>query len=84
MLILPESIKTLINAFMAIFAKKEDLKQSDWNQADTNKLDFIKNKPAIATDEEIINLVAAEDMLPTVVDSDGAILSDENKNILLW
>lgn len=84
MLILPESIKTLINGLMAIFAKKEDLKQSDWNQADTTKIDFIKNKPAIATDEEIIDLVAAEDMLPTVADADGSILSDENKNILLW
>lgn len=37
-----------------------------------------------ATDDEIIELLAQEDMLPTVTDSDGAILADENENILLW
>ena len=47
MLILPESIQTLINAFVAIFAKKEELKQPDWNQSDSTKLDYIKNKPSI-------------------------------------
>lgn len=45
MLILPESIQTLINAFVAIFVKKEELKQPDWNQSDSTKLDYIKNKP---------------------------------------
>ena len=47
MLILPESIQTLINAFVAIFVKKEELKQPDWNQSDSTKLDYIKNKPSI-------------------------------------
>lgn len=38
----------------------------------------------IATDDEIISLLTEEDMLPTVTDSDGSILADENDNILLW
>lgn len=38
----------------------------------------------IATDEEIIDLLIEEDMLPAVCDTNGDILSDENENILLW
>jgi hypothetical protein len=38
----------------------------------------------IATDEEILEMLAQEDMLPVVKDSDGSLLADENKNILLW
>lgn len=57
---------------------------ADWNQTDENAVDFIKNKPTIATDDEIIEMLAQEDMLPVVADSDGAILADENGDILLW
>lgn len=35
-------------------------------------------------DEEIIEMLIQEDMLPVVTDSDGSILSDENGDILLW
>jgi hypothetical protein len=38
----------------------------------------------IANDDEIIEMIVQEDMLPVVADSDGALLSDENENILLW
>lgn len=38
----------------------------------------------IATDDEIIDMLTQEDMLPVVADFDGALLSDENENILLW
>ena len=40
--------------------------------------------PEIATDDEILELLAQEDMFPVVMDSDGSILADENENILLW
>ena len=42
------------------------------------------DKSEIATDDEILELLAQEDMLPVVADSDGALLADENNNILLW
>ena len=58
--------------------------QADWNQTNNTALDYIKNKPEIATDEEIIEMLMEEDMFPVVTDSDGAILADENGNILLW
>lgn len=39
---------------------------------------------AIATDDEFLELLVQEDMLPAVHDSDGSFLADENENILLW
>lgn len=38
----------------------------------------------IATDDEIIEMLAQADVLPVVTDADGSILADENENILLW
>ena len=57
---------------------------ADWNQNDETAADYIKNKPDIATDDEIISMLTEEDMLPVVADSDGVILADESDNILLW
>ena len=37
-----------------------------------------------ATDDEIIDMMLEEDMLPAVADADGAMLADENGDILLW
>ena len=59
-------------------------KQPDWNQDNETASDYIKNKPDITTDDEIIELLIQEDMLPVVSDSDGAFLADDNENILLW
>ena len=42
------------------------------------------DKSDIATDDEILGVLAELDMLPVVADADGALLSDENENILLW
>lgn len=39
---------------------------------------------SIATDEEIIAMLAQEDVLPAVADIDGSILADENENVLIW
>ena len=38
----------------------------------------------VATDEEVLDMLIQVDMLPTVADSDGALLADENGDILLW
>ena len=60
------------------------LPKPDFAQNDPTKGDYIKNKPEIATDEEIISMLAEEDMMPVVADADGSILTDENENVLLW
>ena len=57
---------------------------ADWSQTDPAAVDYIKNKPDIAIDDEIIDLLMQEDMLPAITDSDGSLLSDEGDNILLW
>lgn len=58
--------------------------QADWNQSDEAAKDFIKNKPAIATNDEIIDMLIEIDMLAAVQDADGALLSNENGEILMW
>lgn len=47
-----------------------------------NNEDFLKEE--VATDGEIIEMLTQLDMLPSVADFDGALLSDENGDILLW
>lgn len=47
-----------------------------------NNDDFLKEE--VATDDEIIEMLTQLDMLPVVADFDGALLSDENGDILLW
>lgn len=51
-----------------------------------SKTDLNFEVPEIATDEEIIEMLGVEniDMLPAVTDADGAMLTDENDNILMW
>lgn len=39
---------------------------------------------ATSADDEIIDMLIEEDMLLAVTDGDGAILSDENGDILIW
>ena len=56
----------------------------DWDEVDESSISYIKNKPKIATDNEIIDMLVDEDMLFAIVDSDGSILVDENENILTW
>lgn len=68
MLILPESIQTLINAFVAIFAKKEELKQPDWNQSDYTKLDYIKNKPSIPSIDGLASTTYVDNAVGAKVD----------------
>lgn len=46
-----------------------------------NDLPFIID---ITTDDEIIEMLTQLDMLPSIADFDGALLSDENGDILLW
>lgn len=58
--------------------RKQDLTEDEKLQARTNI------GTEIATDDEIIDMLTEEDMLPVVADADGAILSDENENILVW
>lgn len=49
--------------------------QADWEQSDENAYDYIKNKPDIATDEDIMDMLAELDIIAPVTTADGAILT---------
>lgn len=60
--------------------------QADWNQTDETKSDFIKNKPSsigeVVTDDEVLEVLATQNIITPVVDATGAIYTDEKQNIL--
>ena len=72
------------------YAKREDIPSVEGLATEAyvdeaiSKLDISSGLDAeITTDEEIIELLVEENMLPAVADSDGSILADENSYILL-
>ena len=55
--------------------------QSDWNQNDSSSKDYIKNKPAIATDDDVMDFLAGMEMITPVTNSDGEILISSSNEI---
>lgn len=48
--------------------------QADWNEADTTKADYIKNKPTIPSDANLVHKSGAETIAGTKTFSDGVVL----------
>ena len=59
-----------------------DTPQPDWNQTDETALDFIKNNPVEETEDDALEMLFDMGIIVPAVD-DGAILTDENGNILV-
>lgn len=57
--------------------------QSDWNQTDETANDYIKNKPKIATDDDVIDLLTELGEITPVAASDGSIYTDNQNRIIL-
>ena len=57
--------------------------QSDWNQTDETANDYIKNKPKIATDDDIIDFLTELGEITPVAASDGSIYTDNQNRIIL-
>ena len=57
--------------------------QSDWNQNDETKKDYIKNRPLwkIATEEDIVILLTNQGYISPVGANDGVIYTDNNDKI---
>lgn len=55
--------------------------QSDWEQYDKTAVDFIKNKPEIATDEDIMDMLSELEMVKPITTSDGSILTSSTGEI---
>lgn len=58
-----------------------ELSVADWSQDDENALNYIKNKPTIAADEEIMDFMAEINLITPVTSSDGDILTGNNGEI---
>ena len=56
--------------------------QADWNQNDSTRTDFIKNKPVEMTEDDAFNILVVLSVIVPVVNEDGAIYTDENGAIL--
>jgi hypothetical protein len=57
--------------------------QSDWSQNDSDAPNYIKNKPEIATDDEIIEMLVNKGFVEPVTDNAGDILTNANGDILI-
>jgi hypothetical protein len=55
--------------------------QSDWNQSDKTALDYIKNKPKIATDDDAMDLLVELQVVNPVAASDGSVLTSSTGEI---
>ena len=55
--------------------------QSDWNQNDETKADYIKNKPLIATNDDAMDFLAEMEMTTPVTNSNGEILISQSNEI---
>lgn len=76
-----ETLINVINAIDETKADKSELVQSDWTQTDETALDFIKNKPDIATDEDVMGMLSELGMVNPVTTSDGSILTSPTGEI---
>ena len=55
--------------------------QSDWNQNDETKADYIKNKPLIATNDDAMDLLAEIGIIEPITNSNGEILISTSNEI---
>lgn len=53
-------------------------------QVATKKIQIAGKVVDAASDEEMLNALIETDILMAVTDFDGAILTDENGNIIMW
>lgn len=58
-----------------------ELSVADWSQDDENALNYIKNKPTIAADEEIMDFMTEINLITPVTSLDGDILTGNNGEI---
>ena len=55
--------------------------QSDWNQNDETKADYIKNKPSIATNDDAMDFLAEIGIIEPITNSNGEILIGTSNEI---
>lgn len=80
-----EQLKSLVGdtAVSEQITQAVDGSVADWSQADETASDYIKNKPQLATDDEIVALLSSQDFVTPVVDTANYIYLDSDDNILI-
>ncbi len=71
----------------AVFVSRhliQNQKQSDWNQTDETRADFIRNKPAFATAEDVAAMLACAGVIAPVADGNNRLLTDSEHNFYIW
>lgn len=63
--------------------KNVEVPQSDWHQNDETAKDYIKNKPTIPNDEEMLELLMETEIASPVSDEAGAVYIDNNEKIYI-
>lgn len=79
-----DAINTLIGEASVeeqIEAAMNSIPQVDWDETDGSSLAFIKNRPEIATDDDIMDLLSELEMVNPVTTSDGSILTSATGEI---
>ena len=56
--------------------------RSNWLQTDESKADFILNKPVEATDDEVMAMLAAHNIITLFADATGYVYLDVDGKIL--
>lgn len=56
--------------------------RSDWAQEDPDAPDYILNKPSIATDDEVMELLFSKNVVTPISDSTGYTYLDQDQKIL--
>lgn len=59
----------------------QNIVQSDWNQNDETKADYIKNKPSIATNDDTMDFLAEIGIIEPITNSNGEILISASNEI---
>lgn len=64
-------------------ARTTDLLQSDWEQTDDTKLDFIKNKPDVITPDMILQMFSETGAAQPIADADNSVITTDDNKILI-
>ena len=69
------------DALRSLSKEIADLPQPDWNQNDETTADYIKNKPLIATDDDVLDFFADIAVIIPVTNLSGEILISSSNEI---
>jgi hypothetical protein len=80
---IPDTIARVSDFYTKDESDAKYMTGADWEQTDEAQLDYIKNKPSIATDDEVMELLFSRSIVTPVSDSTGYTYLDVDQKILV-